>query len=430
MQSQRKKKDEGRIVSIEDNSTEAEKYIAKHKHLAIINSDIIEAIDQIKMAIGLGINIFIHGPTGVGKTIVAQLATLEHDKDMPFVSVNASAIPEELFESMLFGYRKGAFTSALTNRDGYFQKANKGILFLDEIGDLTPVCQAKLLSVIESGYVTRVGDTKPTKIDVLVISASNKDIINLPEDEFRKDLYHRVCGLSISIPSLAERREEMEIIAGHFLKDLNLKFKGGADKALSCEVLVYFKKYNWPGNLRELKNKIASAFIKSGKSQKIELIDLDQGIVVSPGNQSSSEEVEKTSLVDNEKRLVIRALEANYWVQQRAAKDLGITNRAMNYKISKYGITHPTWRKNKGPKLSLEEYDVIKDDFVDKVTEDKTVQKKCSKDDEEELFMRILKENSYNQNATARDMNVPIHTVRRLIKKLGLDIASLKKNQS
>ncbi len=403
-----------------DALVEAEKYIAKYQEIVSFSPEVISAITMIKTAISLGVNVLIQGATGVGKTVIAKLAALEQDKSMSFLAVNISAIPESLFESILFGHKKGSFTGAVDHQLGYFKRADKGVLFLDEIGDLPLGCQAKLLSAIEDGYITRVGDTREIKVKISFVFASNKNLSVLSGDVFRRDLYHRICGLSVQIPSLSERREEIELIANYFLRDLN--HRSGNNKVLGMDVLNFLKAYDWPGNLRELKNEISSAFIKSGQSQKISSSDLSSRILVAPDRCNKKKQPGQIKLIDNEKCLIIKALEDNLWIQKFAARSLGITPRALNYRIQKFGITHPNWPSNKNTKKKKKKEEAT----IAKPKSEETKSSESEFEPEVADFIEVLRENGFNQRKTARELGVPRYVVRQAIKRNNIDIASLK----
>lgn len=200
-------------------------------------------------------NVIITGENGVGKDIVANILHYDSKRyNKPFVKVNCAAIPENLFESELFGYRKGAFTGATTDKPGKFELANEGTIFLDELGELPLHLQSKLLRVIENKEVSSLGSTSPVKIDVRVISATNKNLKELIEaGKFREDLFYRLNVLNINIPALRDRSEDISVLANHFLS-LIISEEGGPIKIFDESAIIELSSYNYKGNIRELKN--------------------------------------------------------------------------------------------------------------------------------------------------------------------------------
>lgn len=291
--------------------------------------------------------ILITGATGTGKSFLS--GTVHYNsprKQKPFIKINCANIPEELLESELFGHEKGAFAGAAKLRVGRFEQASGGTLFLDEIGEISLSLQTKLLRVLEEKCFERVGGNKTIWVDVRVIAATNKD---LPEQisrgKFREDLYYRINVLPIRLPDLRQRPQCLLPLAQSFLtkyaKSLGSDVRGFTDLALD-----QIQQYSWPGNIRQLANTIERAVI------------LEDDFVVGTHNLSLPTERQKSvetpfsresngSLAGREKELILDALESCLWVQKNAAKTLEISPRALNYKVKKFGITHPTWRKHK-----------------------------------------------------------------------------------
>jgi two-component system nitrogen regulation response regulator NtrX len=215
--------------------------------------------------------VLITGENGVGKELVARWL---HEKSNraagPLVEVNCAAIPSELIESELFGHEKGSFTSAFKQRIGKFEQANTGTLFLDEIGDMSLSAQAKVLRALQEAKITRVGADKDINVDVRVIAATNKDLLEEVENKnFRLDLYHRLSVILIHVPSLNERREDIPLLSEKFLEDICTEY-GIAKKVMDTSALEELAQYNWTGNIRELRNVIERLVILSGKSITIE----------------------------------------------------------------------------------------------------------------------------------------------------------------
>lgn len=237
-------------------------------------SDIIghsRAIREITEMIGrvapTDARVLITGANGTGKELVArQLHEKSNRSSAPFVEVNCAAIPSELIESELFGHEKGAFTSAVSQRKGKFEQADGGTLFLDEIGDMSPSAQAKVLRALQENKIIRVGGDKDIKVNVRVIAATNKELKEeIKQNRFREDLYHRLCVILIHVPLLNERKEDIPVIAEHFLK-LVCEEQGIALKKLSDDAVKALQQVNWTGNIRELRNVIERLVILSDKT--------------------------------------------------------------------------------------------------------------------------------------------------------------------
>jgi two-component system, NtrC family, nitrogen regulation response regulator NtrX len=209
--------------------------------------------------------VLITGPNGTGKELVAhQLHDKSDRSSAPMVEVNCAAIPSELIESELFGHTKGAFTSAVKDRAGKFEVANKGTIFLDEIGDMSLSAQAKVLRALQEGIITRVGADSDIKIDVRVIAATNKDLkTEIAEGRFREDLYHRLAVILIKVPSLNDRRNDIPSLIEHFASKIAGE-QGNAVKHFSVEAINLLKEYDWTGNIRELRNVVERLIILGG----------------------------------------------------------------------------------------------------------------------------------------------------------------------
>jgi len=295
--------------------------------------------------------ILLTGETGVGKELIAGLIHYTSlRKNKPFIKVNCAALPETLLESELFGHEKGAFTGAINQRIGRFEQANGGSLFLDEIGDMSLRTQAKVLRAIERKEFERVGGSRTIKVDLRFITASNKDLAReVQESNFREDLFYRLNVVSIRIPPLRERKEDIIPLANYFLRKCcnDLKKKCGD---FSPQVHEYMLGYHWPGNIRELRNMVERAALFADG----EVIGLDGFLAGEPppAPEAKEEKVIPTSfdgmtLKEAERVLIIRALERTNWVQKDAAELLGISKRVMNYKIKNHGIKNQRWGKGK-----------------------------------------------------------------------------------
>ncbi|GEL09526.1 DNA-binding transcriptional response regulator, NtrC family, contains REC, AAA-type ATPase, and a Fis-type DNA-binding domains [Flavobacterium glycines] len=228
-----------------------------------------EAINHIKMMIDkvaqTEARVLVTGPNGTGKELVAhQLHEKSERAAFPLIEVNCAAIPSELIESELFGHVKGAFTSAVKDRAGKFEAADKGTIFLDEIGDMSLSAQAKVLRALQENIITRVGADKDIKVDVRVVAATNKDLKKeIEEGRFREDLYHRLAVILIKVPSLNDRREDIPLLVSHFAEKIASE-QGNAVKKFSDDAIKLLQEYDWTGNIRELRNVVERLIILGG----------------------------------------------------------------------------------------------------------------------------------------------------------------------
>jgi len=295
--------------------------------------------------------VLIEGETGTGKELIAgALHYNSQRREKPFIKVNCAALQDTLLESELFGHEKGAFTGADKQRVGRFEQANFGTIFLDEIADMSPSTQAKVLRVLQEHEFDRVGGTKTIKVDVRVISATNKELKEeIVGKRFRDDLYYRLNVVQLYIPPLRERQEDIVPLARYFLR----RFSGELSKKVTDfteEAEQLLVRYVWPGNIRELRNAVERAILLSEthlvRAEDLSLGGQDKtdGVVHGEGTAASDDGLR---LLDMEKKLILEALDKNGWVQKDAAHYLGISRRVMHYKIQKFGIRNPNWVKNK-----------------------------------------------------------------------------------
>jgi DNA-binding NtrC family response regulator len=295
-------------------------------------------------------SVLLTGETGTGKELVAGAIHYTSNRAInAFVKVNCAALPDELLENELFGHEKGAYTGATESRVGRFEQADAGSIFLDEVGDMSPQTQAKVLRVIQEKEFERLGSNKTVKVDVRIISATNKNLEEeIRKGTFREDLYYRLNVISLKIPPLRERQEDIIPLADYFIR----KYSGDLKKPvqqihpLAKEVL---KEHSWPGNVRELQNIIERAVLLS-EGDEITIEDLDipfkrKAKTLDPNKIQISPD--GFNLKEIEKGYIIQALKICSWNQKEAAKLLDISRRSLNYKIKKYNITHPSWRENK-----------------------------------------------------------------------------------
>lgn len=284
-------------------------------------------------------NVLITGESGVGKELIARtLHRLSNRAGKEFIAINCAAFPEGLLESELFGHMKGAFTDAHYNKQGLFEIADGGTIFLDEVGDMPLSLQAKLLRVIENGTFRRVGGVTDIKVDVRIIAATNKDLKKeIEEGRFREDLYYRLNVIPVHIPPLRERREDIPLLAGHFIK------KYAPSKRLTEEALEALKDYSWRGNVRELENVIERVCLLS-QSDEITVKDLPPEIVMDAKKKTlipelTPEGINLDRLVEEiEKEYIIKALKLTGNTKVEAARLLGLSFRSFRYRLKKYNI--------------------------------------------------------------------------------------------
>ncbi|MGD8627687.1 MAG: sigma 54-interacting transcriptional regulator [bacterium] len=285
--------------------------------------------------------VLIEGESGTGKELVARLLHASGERGrMPFVAINCGAIPEGLFESELFGYRSGAFTGAVRNKPGIFEAADGGTIFLDEIGDLSPAMQAKCLRVLQEREVRRVGETRPRRIDVRVIAATNRLLEReMKAGRFREDLYFRIGVLRLCIPPLRERPEDIDVLAGFFASGYARKLCREVP-AIAPDALEVLRLYAWPGNVRELENEIHRMVALSGEAATLgaDLISrrIRQGI--SRAAAGAGKGKLKARLVSYEKEIIKEALDLYGWNKTRTARHLGLTRQGLHRKLSRLRI--------------------------------------------------------------------------------------------
>ncbi len=294
--------------------------------------------------------VLVRGETGTGKELIAgAIHHSSHRASRSFVKVNCAALQENLLESELFGHEKGAFTGADKQRIGRFEQADGGTLFLDEIGDMSPNTQAKILRVLQEHEFERLGGTRTIKVDVRLIAATNRDLTLMVEaGAFREDLYYRLNVVTIEMPPLRERKEDIAALANFFIKRFSGELKKKID-GLSPDALKLLMRYHWPGNIRELENAIERAMLLADQ-EHIGTDDLRLGDTGSPGSPRENTSVVKIPptgipLEEVERLALIEALKMSNWVQKDAAELLAISPRVMNYKIKTLGIDFPRGRR-------------------------------------------------------------------------------------
>jgi transcriptional regulator with GAF, ATPase, and Fis domain len=306
--------------------------------------EVFRVIDKVAAS---NATVLIQGETGTGKERVAEaIHQASPRRDGPFVRMNCASLPDNLLESELFGHEKGAFTGADQMRTGRFELANDGTLFLDEVGNMSPSTQAKVLRAIQNQEFERLGGSRTIKVDVRIIAATNVNLETaIKEGRFREDLYYRLNVVNLQVPSLRERREDILPLAEHFLKHFASELLRKV-RTFSPEAVKALQEYRWPGNVRELENTVERAVLMcegdSIRPQDLTLLDPQHSI-----NMTPQLAVDLLNLESLEKAALMEALKRSNWIQKEAAKLLGVSSRVMNYKVHKHGITHDRWSKNR-----------------------------------------------------------------------------------
>lgn len=297
-----------------------------------------QVVDIAIRVAGSSSTVLITGESGTGKELIARLI---HEKSQrkngPFVAVNLAAIPESLIESELFGYEKGAFTGADREKPGLTERAHGGTLFLDEIGELPLPLQVKLLRVIEEKEIQRLGGLRPKKVDFRLLTATNRDLEEMVKaGTFRDDLFYRINVIHIHIPALRERKEDIPYLLEHFLKIYSAR-EAKKIKGFTREAYELLLRYHYPGNVRELENIVERAVVLSqGEYITTEELPLSLRKEIFPQEQEFLSLDERIEAI--ERSIILEALKRNNWVKTRAARELGISERVLRYRIRKLGI--------------------------------------------------------------------------------------------
>ena len=304
------------------------------------SESMIRVIETLEKVIPTKSNILILGESGTGKVLIAEMVHRNSPRrDKPFISINCSAIPEGLLESELFGYKKGAFTGAVSDKTGLITMADQGTLFLDEIGDMPVGLQSKLLKVLESSEVTPLGDTRGRVVDVRLVTATNQDLEKrIKEKAFREDLYYRLNVIEIRIPPLRERKEDIPLLVSHFLKRFSEDNKKPI-KGVDGNAMGILTQYPWPGNARELRNVIERAVVLCQgdfitESDIPEKLKREDAVIPGQGETSSL----KLSLSDYERNLILNMYHSHKNNKEETARALGVDLATLYRKLKKYGI--------------------------------------------------------------------------------------------
>jgi DNA-binding NtrC family response regulator len=329
---------------------------------------ILELLDLVTRVSDSESTVMVTGESGTGKELIARAIHYNSlRRDHPFVAINCGAIPSELLESELFGHVKGAFTGAIANRVGRFELADGGTIFLDEIGDLEPALQVKLLRVLQERSFEPVGGTKSISVNVRVIAATNKDLeVQVAQQKFREDLFYRLNVIPMAVPPLRERKGDISLLFAHFIEAFN---RGRAKKltGISPEALEHLSNYPWPGNIRELENLVERLTILKGQG-RVEMSDLPTKYRPAPSTSQVSAApmdipeagLDFNAAVDQfENALILRALEKTGWNRNQAAHLLKLNRTTLVEKMKKKGLKSPHGTpshgemENEGPGLQL-----------------------------------------------------------------------------
>jgi len=305
--------------------------------------------DKVNRVSPYDVTVLLSGESGTGKELCARALhynSLRGDK--PFVVENCAALPDELLESELFGYKRGAFTGAVEDRAGLFERADGGTIFLDEIGEVSPAFQVKLLRVIQEGEIRPLGCARRLNVDVRIIAATNKDLeAEVRAGRFRQDLYYRLSTIGIHLPPLRDRKMDIPPIANALLQSamraLNKQVEGFSDEALAC-----MQAYHWPGNVRELQNEIQHMLVMSNEPELGADLLSPRVLQATPGDEGETQEPLSTlegSLKDRiesiEARILRESLIRHRWNKSRAARDLGLSRVGLRSKLERYGLEQP-----------------------------------------------------------------------------------------
>ena len=322
-------KDQKKVISAELNN-QFHDLIGESKAM----QDVYKTIERVAET---DANVLILGENGTGKELAARAIHAQSNrKNEPFISVDLGSITETLFESELFGHVKGAFTDAKDDRMGRFEAANRGTIFLDEIGNLSTPLQAKLLSALQSRQIVRVGSNRKTEIDVRLVCATNMPIYEMVmKNTFRQDLLYRINTIEINLPPLRERTEDITLLANHFLKIYSTKYKKQVHK-ISDATITRMGVYNWPGNIRELQHAVERAVIMSN-TPVLQPEDFNFNISHAENDQDNVT-IEQFNLDEVEKILIRKALKKYNGNITQAANELGLTRSSLYRRLEKYGI--------------------------------------------------------------------------------------------
>ena len=310
-------------------------------HIIGKSQGLTEVLNTVARIARTNASVLITGESGTGKELIAEAIHINSQRvKQPFVKVNLGGISQSLFESEMFGHKKGAFTDATTDRVGRFELANKGTIFLDEIGDLDPSCQVKLLRVLQDQTFEVLGDSRPRKTDIRVVSATNADLRKMvSERTFREDLFYRINLITVKLPALRERREDIPLLARHFA-DRQAELNGLPRTEFSADALNFLSRLPYPGNIRELKNLVERTILVSGKST-LDASDFDAQYLRpnEPVKASDASSLAGMTLDEIERQTILQALDRHKGNLSQVAMTLGISRAALYRRLEKFNIT-------------------------------------------------------------------------------------------
>ncbi len=310
-------------------------------HIIGKSQGLTEVLNTVARIARTNASVLITGESGTGKELIAEAIHINSQRvKQPFVKVNLGGISQSLFESEMFGHKKGAFTDATTDRVGRFELANKGTIFLDEIGDLDPSCQVKLLRVLQDQTFEVLGDSRPRKTDIRVVSATNADLRKMvSERTFREDLFYRINLITVKLPALRERREDIPLLARHFA-DRQAEINGLPRTEFSADALNFLSRLPYPGNIRELKNLVERTILVSGKPT-LDASDFDAQYLRhdEPVKASDSSSLAGMTLDEIERQTILQALDRHKGNLSQVAMTLGISRAALYRRLEKFNIT-------------------------------------------------------------------------------------------
>ena len=307
-------------------------------HIIGISRGLMEVLNTVARIAPTNAPVLITGESGTGKELIAEAIHINSQRvRQPFVKVNLGGISQSLFESEMFGHKKGAFTDATADRMGRFEMANKGTIFLDEIGDLDPSCQVKLLRVLQDQTFEVLGDSRPRKTDIRVVSATNADLSKMvSEHTFREDLFYRINLIAVRLPALRERREAIPLLARHFA-DRQAEINNLPRTEFSSDALNFLSRLPFPGNIRELKNLVERTILVSGK-EVLDAIDFENQYQRHDESVATSSSFAGMTLDEIEKQTILQALERYKGNLSQVATALGISRAALYRRLEKYDI--------------------------------------------------------------------------------------------
>jgi len=344
--------DDKTTVSTENNTPTGRATLAPPESVVFGRSSAMQAIRQkVDKAAATNVHLLIQGDNGTGKEVLARhIHARSPWSSGPFVKVNCAAIPGSLLESELFGYQKGAFTGAYASKPGRVEMARCGTLFLDGIGELDMSLQAKLLQMLQDGQFCRIGDQEERRIEARVICAAGRQLDQaIASGNFRSDLYYRINVISLGLPPLSQRCEDIPVLAEYFLELFNQRFARSAP-SFSPKTLQRLASYAWPGNIRELENWVARYVILGVEAEPIHVVPerrpINFSVQVREDGTIPLKRIAKDAALEMERHLILEVLNANHWNRRRTAQILDISYRALIYKIREAGLSIRPGRRN------------------------------------------------------------------------------------